>query len=90
MVVGLAASAAGLAGIALGVRANARHAEKRHPPAGRFIHAGGVRLHYLEAGIGGPSVVLLHGNAVRAEGYVASGVLGLIAEEHRVLIATES
>lgn len=85
MVVGLAASAAGLAGIALGVRANARQAERKHPPAGRFIHAGGVRLHYLEAGIGGPPVVLLHGNAVRADDYVASGVLDLVAEQHRVL-----
>jgi pimeloyl-ACP methyl ester carboxylesterase len=85
MMVGLAASAAGLAGIALGVRANARQAEKKHPPAGRFIQAGGIRLHYLEAGIGGPPVVLLHGNAVRAEDYVASGVFGLVAEQHRVL-----
>jgi len=85
MMVGLAASAAALAGIALGVRANARQAEKKHPPAGRFIHAAGIRLHYLEAGIGGPPVVLLHGNAVRAEDYVASGVFGLVAEQHRVL-----
>jgi pimeloyl-ACP methyl ester carboxylesterase len=49
------------------------------------MHAGGVRLHYLEAGIGGPPVVLLHGNAVRADDYVASGVLDLAAKQHRVL-----
>ncbi|RMI14553.1 alpha/beta hydrolase [Pseudoroseomonas wenyumeiae] len=83
--VGLAAVAAALAGIALQVRANARRAEREHPPAGRFIHAGGIRLHYLEAGMGGPPVVLLHGNAVQAEDYVASGVFGLVAERHRVL-----
>jgi hypothetical protein len=72
VMVGLAASAAALAGIALQVRANAHRAEREHPPAGRFIHAGGIRLHYLEAGIGGPPVVLLHGNAVQAEDYVAA------------------
>jgi pimeloyl-ACP methyl ester carboxylesterase len=83
--VSLAASVAALAGIALQVRANARRAEREHPPAGRFIHAGGIRLHYLEAGIGGPPVVLLHGNAVQAEDYVASGVFSLVAEHHRVL-----
>jgi pimeloyl-ACP methyl ester carboxylesterase len=45
----------------------------------------GVRLHYLEAGYGDSPVVLLHGNAVQAEDYVASGVFGLVAERQRVL-----
>jgi pimeloyl-ACP methyl ester carboxylesterase len=84
-VMALAASAAALAGIALQVRANAKRAERTHPPTGRFMDVEGVRLHYLEAGYGGPPVVLLHGNAVQAEDYVASGVFGLVAERQRVL-----
>jgi pimeloyl-ACP methyl ester carboxylesterase len=83
--VAIAASAATLAGIALQVRANARRAEREHPPKGRFVDAGGVRLHYVEGGLGGPPVVLLHGNAVLAEDYVVSGVFGRAAEQHRVL-----
>ncbi|MCI0755684.1 alpha/beta fold hydrolase [Teichococcus vastitatis] len=83
--VAIAASAAALAGMALQVRANARRAEREHPPTGRFVEAGGVRLHYVEGGIGGPPVVLLHGNAVLAEDYAASGVFGRVAEHHRVV-----
>lgn len=79
-------SAAVLAGMALQVRADARQAERDCPPLGRFLAAGGVRLHFVEAGrSGGPPVVLLHGNAVMAEDFVASGVLGLAAEQRRVV-----
>lgn len=35
-------------------------AEASHPPTGRFVEAGGVRLHYLEKGEG-PAIVLIHG-----------------------------
>ena len=41
----------------------ARKAERRHPPAGRFLPVEGVRLHYLEQGEG-PPAVLLHGDGV--------------------------
>ncbi|MDJ0390782.1 alpha/beta hydrolase [Roseomonas sp. E05] len=81
----VAVSAAALSAVALQVRANAKRAEREHPPTGKFVEAGGVRLHYLEAGLGGPPVVLLHGNAVQAEDYVASGVLGRAAQRHRVV-----
>lgn len=81
----LAVSAAALAAVALQVRANAKRAEREHPPTGKFITAGGVRLHYLEAGLGGPAVVLLHGNAVQAADYLASGVFRRAAQRHRVI-----
>jgi pimeloyl-ACP methyl ester carboxylesterase len=84
-------SAAALAGLALQMRADARRAEREHPPAGRFVAAGGVRLHYLDAGEGGGDglapVVLLHGNAVMAEDFAASGVLGLLAGQGRRVVA---
>jgi pimeloyl-ACP methyl ester carboxylesterase len=85
LAIGLAATAAALAGMALQVRANARRAEREHPPAGRFLDLGDVRLHYLEAGSGGPPVVLLHGNAAQLDDFVASGVFGRAARHHRVL-----
>jgi pimeloyl-ACP methyl ester carboxylesterase len=80
-------SAAVLAGIALQVRADARRAEREHPPRGRFVGAGGVRLHYLEAGGGDgtPPVVLIHGNAVTAEDWIASGVFDRVAARRRVV-----
>jgi pimeloyl-ACP methyl ester carboxylesterase len=83
--IAIAASTAVLSVTALQVRANAKRAELEHPPTGTFIDAGGVRLHYLEAGQGGPPVVLLHGNAVQAEDYVASSVFGRAAQRHRVI-----
>ena len=62
----------------------ARKAEREHPPTGRFVTVDGVRLHYLEKGEG-PPVVLLHGNVVTAEDFQTSGVLDLLATQHRVI-----
>lgn len=78
------------AGTALQVNAAARRAERAHPPRGRFIEVGGVRLHYLEmgreAGQGaGAPVVLLHGNGVTAEDWAASGVMDRLAARRRVV-----
>jgi pimeloyl-ACP methyl ester carboxylesterase len=80
-----AAGAVALAAAALQVRADTRRAERDHPPQGRFIHAGGVRLHAFDSGSDRPPVVLLHGNAVTAEDWLASGVFGALARHHRVL-----
>jgi pimeloyl-ACP methyl ester carboxylesterase len=71
--VAIAASAATLSAVALQVQANARRAEREHPPAGDFIETGGTRLHFLEAGQGGPPVVLLHGNAVQVVAFDRPG-----------------
>lgn len=76
--------AAALAATAVFNNLRARNAERAHPPRGRFIEVDGVRLHYLEQGVG-PSVVLLHGNVVTAEDYALSGVLERVAERHRVI-----
>jgi pimeloyl-ACP methyl ester carboxylesterase len=73
-----------LAGTALQVNAAARRAERENPPRGRFVTVDGVRLHVIEDGAG-PPVVLLHGNAVTAEDWVASGVMHRLAARHRVL-----
>src|SRR4051794_32249292 len=80
----LAAAAAALAASALYNAYRARRTEREHPPAGRFVQVGGVRLHYLEKGAG-PAVVLLHGNVVTAEDWVLSGVLDRVAGRHRVV-----
>jgi pimeloyl-ACP methyl ester carboxylesterase len=62
----------------------ARAAERRNPPTGKFITVDGVRLHYAEQGEG-PVVVLLHGNTVMLQDYVASGVFDAAAMRCRVI-----
>lgn len=75
---------AALAGIALLTGAAGHVAERRHPPAGRFLEIDGVRLHYLEAGEG-PPVVLLHGNGASANDFVGCGLFQALAARHRVI-----
>jgi pimeloyl-ACP methyl ester carboxylesterase len=76
--------AAVLAAAALTNHALARRAEHRNPPEGEFITVDGVRLHYIERGAG-PVIVLLHGNGTMARDFVLSGVLDLLAKDHRVI-----
>ncbi|HZQ75384.1 MAG TPA: alpha/beta hydrolase [Burkholderiales bacterium] len=78
----LGALAAGVA--AMIVRSQTRRAERLNPPAGRFVHVDGVRLHYVERGQG-QAVVLLHGNGTMAQDFDLSGVLDLAAAHYRVL-----
>lgn len=59
-------------------------AEADSPPGGKFLTVDGIRVHYLELGAG-PPVVLLHGNMLRAEDFIASGLLGELAKNHRVI-----
>lgn len=58
--------------------------EATPPPAGRFVEAEGVRLHYVERGAG-PPVVLLHGNGATWQDFDASGVLDVLAARHRTI-----
>jgi pimeloyl-ACP methyl ester carboxylesterase len=81
--VGAAGAAAAMGAAAYNV-ARARSAEAANPPLGAFIDVDGVRLHYLERG-SGPLVVLLHGNAVMIEDWLASGVFDALAETNRVI-----
>src|SRR4029078_10985425 len=81
----LLAGAAVLAATALWNRAQARLAERDHPPTGRFLEIDGIRMHYLERG-SGPPVVLLHGNVVTAEDYFLRGVFSQLVDlVHRVV-----
>lgn len=72
------------AALALWVRGRARQAERDHPPIGRFVEVDGVRLHYVDEGEG-PPVVLLHGNAVLLQDFIASGLIDALAGQHRVI-----
>ena len=79
-----AAGAATAVGAAAYNVVRARRADAANPPLGAFIDVNGVRLHYLERG-SGPLVVLLHGNAVMIEDWLASGVFDALAETNRVI-----
>ena len=63
----------------------AQKAERDNPPAGRFIEVNGVRLHYVERGAGDP-VVLLHGNGSMIQDFECSGLIDLLAKDHRVIV----
>lgn len=66
------------------VRAKTRTAEEQNPPAGKFVEADGVRLHYIERGEG-PALVLLHGNGILANDFDTSGLAGRAATRYRVI-----
>ena len=84
LVTGTAVTAATLATLAAWVARRARRAEYRDPPKGAFISVDDLRLHYVERGEG-PVVVLLHGNVVRLEDFMASGLVERLAAHHRVI-----
>jgi len=81
-VIGLAGI--GLAGAALITQRHAKEAERRYPPLGRFVSAGGTRLHYIERGKGRP-VVFLHGNGTMLDDLMISGVVEQTARGYRVI-----
>ena len=62
----------------------AKKAERRNPPKGRFVTVDGVRLHYVERGLGTP-LVLLHGNGSMIEDFQSSGLIDLAAKKYRVI-----
>lgn len=73
-----------LAGSAIVNKTLAARAEQQSPPLGRFIQVAGIRVHYLERGIG-PAIVLLHGNASMVEDFIVSGLFDRLAVSHRVI-----
>jgi pimeloyl-ACP methyl ester carboxylesterase len=73
-----------LTGAALIVHRHARKAEGQYPPLGRFVTAGGARLHYVERGRGRP-VVFLHGNGAMVEDMLISGVIGQAERRYRAI-----
>ncbi len=79
-----AASATATIGLA-GLNAiRARRATQANPPSGEFVTVREVELHYLARGEG-PTIVLLHGNAVMLEDWLASGIFNTLAKTHRVI-----
>lgn len=81
----LLASAAALAATALVVHEQARRAERAHPPVGRFLTVGGVRLHYTDGGGSGPALVLLHGNGSMIQELEVSGLIDAASPHYRVV-----
>jgi pimeloyl-ACP methyl ester carboxylesterase len=83
----LALGAMALAGSAFIVNRRSKAAEAEHPPLGRFVTAGGVRLHYVEAGSpDARPVVFLHGNGGMCEDMLISGVVGAAARNFRAIV----
>ena len=80
----LAVGAAVLGAAYLGVRSKTRQAEADNPPAGQFVDVDGVQLHYVERGAG-PVVVLLHGNGATSLDFELSGLIDMLARDHRVI-----
>lgn len=61
-------------------------AERRNPPIGGFLQCEGVRLHYIERGDpAAPCVVLFHGNGSMLQDLTISGLVDLLAGDHRVI-----
>jgi pimeloyl-ACP methyl ester carboxylesterase len=57
--------------------------ERDFPPAGQFVEADGLRLHYVDEG-GGAPLVLLHGASTSLLDF-AAGLAPPLADRHRVL-----
>jgi pimeloyl-ACP methyl ester carboxylesterase len=85
MITVAAATVALLASAALLNNYLAKKAQRDHPPAGRFLEANGVRLHYVERGRG-DAVVLLHGNGSMIQDFESSGLVDLVAKDHRAIV----
>ncbi|PAP95614.1 alpha/beta fold hydrolase [Mesorhizobium wenxiniae] len=59
-------------------------AERRNPPTGNFVEVDGVRLHYIEEGVGEP-LVLLHGNGSMIQDFASSGLINMASKRYRVI-----
>lgn len=66
------------------VRARTGQAERRFPPAGKFLDVAGTRLHYVEEG-DGPPLVVLHGLGSMVEDFLLSGLVAQARNRYRVL-----
>lgn len=72
-----------LAGLRLYTVWQARTFETRYPPPGRFLSAGGLRMHYVERGEGRP-VVLIHGGLGSVYDFTLS-VFDHVSREYRAV-----
>src|SRR6478736_4961721 len=67
-------SIAALAGLAAVNQQNALEAQRKYPPCGDFLRVRGGRLHKLDPGGAGPTVVLLHGSGATLADMEISGI----------------
>jgi pimeloyl-ACP methyl ester carboxylesterase len=83
---GLAAAVlgAGVGSLALLNSSHSRKAERDNPAVGKFITVDGVNLHYIDEGQG-PIVLLLHGNGMTLNDWIASDVVRQLSQRHRVI-----
>jgi pimeloyl-ACP methyl ester carboxylesterase len=81
----LGVAALALAGSAVLVNRRAAQAERDYLPRGRFLTVDGVRLHYVEKGIG-PPVIFLHGNGAMVEDMLISGVVDHASSAYRAIV----
>ncbi|MBR0916068.1 alpha/beta fold hydrolase [Bradyrhizobium japonicum] len=77
--------AGALVGSAILNRQLAKKAQRDNPPTGRFLEVDGVRIHYVERGVGRP-LVLFHGNGSMIQDFDSSGLIELAAENYRVIV----
>ena len=63
----------------------AKKAERENPPTGKFVEVDGVRLHYIERGVGEP-LVLLHGIDSMVQDFESSGLIEMAAKKYRVIV----
>jgi pimeloyl-ACP methyl ester carboxylesterase len=77
-------AAAALLGSAAFVHQRAWQAQRRNPPAGRFVEVDGVRLHYVVRGEG-PPLVMLHGLGSMVQELALSPLFELAAARYRVI-----
>ena len=80
----IAAVVAALGIAALVNRSLAKKAERENLPEGRFVTVDGVRLHYVDRGLGEP-IVLLHGNGSMIQDFASSGLIAMASQKHRVI-----
>ena len=78
-------SIAALAGLAAVNQQNALEAQRKYPPCGDFLRVRGIRLHKLDPGGAGPTVVLLHGNGATLADMEISGLVARAGLRRRVI-----
>src|SRR3954453_14449057 len=83
---GALAGLAAAVGATLSIARQKREAERLFPPSGRFMRAGGVRLHYSDTEGPGQQVVLLHGNGAMIADMAISGLITEVSKRHRTIV----
>ncbi len=78
----------GLAGLAVWNVVRAHAAERRNPPVGRFLRAGGLRWHVVDLNPTAPGrpVLMLHGNGAQVDDLLSTGIPETLAATRRVVL----